>query len=422
MINHDSNPATPLPLPDDSAAAGPEPSDQGLLKRYVDQRDETAFAALVQRYGPLVLGVCRRVLGHEQDSEDAFQATFLVLARKAEAINKGASMGGWLYRVAYRIARKLKGRQARRQRRERTASEFAAAEQTPAWVWREVGVVLDEEVNRLPAKYRLPFVLCYLDGKTNEEAARQLACPVGTVASRLAWARERLRVRLTRRGITLSAALLAGGLAAHAGPVVLSAALAQATIQAGLRFGAGRAVIAESLPVQLAREYLRSGLRGRALMGVAAVVVLGVGVALVVWGPLLRPGRGNGAGPVGGQPAATSQGDLARFQGAWKVEELEFNGQKQDTGGARMVFTDRAGRLEVRGGQVMPLTFDLIPSQQPKIINLVLKTPGDVPAQGIYAFDGDVLRLCYSMGGTPRPTEFVTHPNAPEILYVLRRE
>ncbi len=420
MMNRDLDPATPLPLPDDSAAAGADASDQGLLKRYVDQRDETAFAALVQRYGPLVLGVCRRVLGHEQDSEDAFQATFLVLARKAGAINKGASMGGWLYRVAYRIARKLKGRQARRQRRERAASEFTAAEQTPAWVWQEVGVVLDEEVNRLPAKYRLPFVLCYLDGKTNEEAARQLACPVGTVASRLAWARERLRVRLTRRGITLSAALLAGGLAAHAGPVAPSGSLAQATIQTGLRFGAGRAITAESLPVQLAREYLRRGLRDKVLMGMAAIVVLGVGIALVV--PLLRPGRGNGAGPFDGQPAATSQGDLARFQGAWKVEELEYDGQKKPTGDARMVFTDHAGRLEVGGNPVMPLTFELIPSQQPKIINLVLKTPGDVPAQGIYAFDGDVLRICYSMGRTPRPTEFVTHPNAPEILYVLRRE
>jgi RNA polymerase sigma factor (sigma-70 family) len=415
MTNHDPNPATPMRLPDDDVAApGPEPSDPDLLKRYVDQRDETAFAALVHRYGPLVLGVCRRVLGHEQDSEDAFQATFLVLARKAGAISKGASMGGWLYRVAYRIARKLKGRQARRQRRERAAEEFAAAETTPAWVWREVGIVLDEEVSRLPEKYRLPFILCYLHGKTNEEAARQLACPVGTLASRLAWARERLRVRLTRRGVTLSTALLAGGLAAHAGPVPIPGPLAQATIQTGLRFGAGQAVPAESVPVQLAREYLRSVLRGRFLVAVAVVAVLGLVITLVTWSPLLRPGRENNARSV--------EQDLARFQGTWRIAELEGGGQPVDPQGTRMIFTDHTGRLDAGGGQPFLLTFELVPSQQPKRIDLVLIGLGNVPAQGIYAFDGDVLRICYSMGGAPRPTEFVTHPNTQEILYVLRRE
>src|SRR5579871_4041877 len=257
MTNQDPSPVAPARSPDDPARVDPEPSDRDLLQRYVDRRDEAAFAALVQRYGPLVLGVCRRVLGHAQDSEDAFQATFFVLARKAGAITKGASMGGWLYRVAYRIARKLKGRQARRQLREREAREFAAAEETPAWVWRELRAVLDEEVNRLPDKYRLPFILCYLNGKTNEEAARQLACPVGTLASRLAWARERLRTRLTHRGVVVSAAVLAGGLTAQAGPVALTGPLAEATVRAGLRFGTGQPLTAEAIPVQLARDYLR---------------------------------------------------------------------------------------------------------------------------------------------------------------------
>lgn len=420
MTNQDPSPVAPAGLPEDPARVDPEPSDQDLLTRYVDRRDEAAFAALVQRYGPLVLGVCRRVLGHAQDSEDAFQATFLVLARKAGAITKGASMGGWLYRVAYRIARKLKGRQARRQLREREAQEFAAAEETPAWVWRELRAVLDEEVNRLPDKYRLPFILCYLHGKTNEEAAQQLACPVGTLSSRLAWARERLRTRLTHRGVVLSAAVLAGGLTAEAGPVAVARPLAEATVRAGLRFVTGQE--AEGVSARLAREYLRGMFWVWLLLGTAGVGILVV-IVLVIWLPRSHPaGRVNAPPPDNGL-ARAAQDDLAKFQGAWKVEALEARGQKLDPQGARMIFTGRTGRLEVQKG-AMPLTFELIPSGKPKMINLVLSIqgPDDTLAPGIYAFDGDVLRICYTTGGPSRPTAFATHPNTSELLYVLRRE
>jgi RNA polymerase sigma factor (sigma-70 family) len=422
MMNQDPSPVAPARSPDDPARIDPEPSDQDLLKRYVDLRDEAAFAALVHRYGPLVLGACRRVLGHEQDSEDAFQATFLVLARKAGAITKGASMGGWLYRVAYRIARKLKGRQARRQCREREAQEFAAAEETPDWVWREVRALLDEEVNRLPDKYRLPFILCYLNGKTNEEAARQLVCPVGTLASRLAWARERLRARLTHRGVVLSAAVLATGLTAQAGPVAVAGALAEATARAGLRFGAGQGLTPETVPARLAREYLRRTFRGWLLLGTAGVVILVV-VAVVVWFPRWQRGGRPDDQPSGNGRAVSAREDLAKFQGTWKVEELEAGGQKRDPQGVRMVFTDHTARLEA-GGQALLMTFELVPSGKPKMINLMLTGlgPGDVPAPGIYALDGDVLRICYTTGGPGRPTAFTTHPNTSELLYVLRRE
>jgi RNA polymerase sigma-70 factor (ECF subfamily) len=173
-------------------------ANANLLERFARRRDEAAFAALVRRHGPLVLSVCRRVLRHEQDAEDAFQATFLVLARKAGSIRKRESVGSWLYGVAYRIARKAKASKARQPVQLTKLREIAAAESSHEWMTYELRALLDQEVNRLPDKYRLPFVMCYVEGKTNKEAAQQLRCPVGTLASRLVRACARLRGRLTR--------------------------------------------------------------------------------------------------------------------------------------------------------------------------------------------------------------------------------
>src|SRR5262249_44075911 len=145
-------------------------TDAQLLEQFVAQRDEAAFEVLVWRHGPKVLGVCRRVLRHEQDAEDAFQGAFLVLVRKASSIGKRQSVGNWLYRVAYRVALRAKLLAGKRATQEVCAQDVPAAELTPDPVWSDLRPVLDEEVNRLPAKYRAPFILCYLDGKTNEEA------------------------------------------------------------------------------------------------------------------------------------------------------------------------------------------------------------------------------------------------------------
>jgi RNA polymerase sigma factor (sigma-70 family) len=177
-------------------------TDAALLERFA-RGDEAAFELLVWRHGPMVLGACRRVLRHEQDAEDAFQATFLALARRAAAIRKSQSLGGWLYTVAHRVAlRAREDRDARPYIAELTGKEPAADPRPgPAeeLARREVGPLLESEVARLPEKYRAAFVLCYLEGKTNEEAAELLGCPKGTVLSRLARARERLRRRLAGR-------------------------------------------------------------------------------------------------------------------------------------------------------------------------------------------------------------------------------
>lgn len=207
--------------------------DGQLLERFVQNRDETAFAALVTRHGPLVLGVCRRVLHHQQDTEDAFQATFVVLARKARSICKQTSLASWLYKVAYRIALRARAANARRRLPEHRPQATYAPSPLGEVVQAELRRVLDEEVQRLPEKYRAPILLCYLEGQTNEKAAEQLHCPTGTVKIRLARGREMLRKRLTRRGIGLSALSLAAALVYDVAAAV-PPSLATATLQAAV--------------------------------------------------------------------------------------------------------------------------------------------------------------------------------------------
>jgi RNA polymerase sigma factor (sigma-70 family) len=187
-------------------------TDAQLLEQFAREGDEDAFAALLRRYGPLVMGVCRRLLRHEQDAEDVFQATFLVLARKASRVAWRASVGNWLHEVAYRLALRTRCEAARRRARECPRAVLPDAEAPPDAAWRELAAVLDEELLRLPERLRGPLLCCYLDGATQDEAARQLHCSLRTLRRRLEQGRELLRLRLTRRGITLSAALLGAAL------------------------------------------------------------------------------------------------------------------------------------------------------------------------------------------------------------------
>ncbi len=179
--------------------------DVQLLERFAARGDGPAFASLVARHGPMVLGVCRGVLRDPHDAEDAFQATFLVLVRKAGSLAGVRSLGGWLYRVAYRVALEADARSERRRRREARGVEMDAVADRRRDGDAELGPVIHEELRRLPEKYRDPIVLCDLEGLTREQAADHLRWPVGTVSGRLARARELLRGRLTRRGVGLSA-------------------------------------------------------------------------------------------------------------------------------------------------------------------------------------------------------------------------
>ena len=389
---------------------GEEPTDGVLLERVATRSEEAAFAALVRRYGPLVLAVCRRVLGHEQDAEDAFQATFLVLFRKAGSIGKRESVGSWLYSVAYRTARKASGKRARRQVRETELADVAAAEATPEWLARDVRAVLDEEVNRLPAKYRLPFVFCYFEGKTNEQAARLLGCPLGTVLSRLARARDRLRGRLTRRGLAIPAALVAVILAERAALADVPASLLDATVRSAALFGGGGAVAAGATSARvaaLARGVLREQLLGKLRKAAAAAAGLLVLVGLVAACLFLL------------LPARKPKTDQELLQGTWTATAVWVGQQPLPPAGVRFIFA--GDRCTARFGDAgLPTTYRLEPTKDPKEIDFSAGRGGSLP--GIYRLDGDRLQLCLNMEGPERPTELARNPDHRWFLYEFRRE
>jgi RNA polymerase sigma factor (sigma-70 family) len=186
------------------AGKGAQPTNAELLQRFITGRDGEAFAQLVRRHGEMVLGVCHRLLPNDQDTEDAFQATFLVLAQKARSIREVESVDKWLNGVAYRTARRARAQAARRRGLEERARAMAGQDPVNEAAGHDLRSHLDEEVGRLPDKYRALIRLCYLEGKSNAEAARELGCTKGTVSGRLARARELLRVRLARRGLSVT--------------------------------------------------------------------------------------------------------------------------------------------------------------------------------------------------------------------------
>jgi RNA polymerase sigma factor (sigma-70 family) len=268
-----------------STPAAGRATDGQLLQRFARERDDEAFRELMRRHGPLVLGVCRRVLRHEQDAEDAFQAAFLVLARKAGDIHKGGSVSSYLYGVAYRIALKERTRLFNRRIRERRVE--AKAPTGPAYeaAWRELQIVLDEGLNRLPEKHRAPFVLCCLEGRSKAEASRELGWKEGTVASRLAQARRRLQRLLERKGVTLSAALIAVGVTGRVSAEITPALLKSSTrLAVPYACGSSSALLTASKATQLAESALQGMTTlpwktATALLLVAGLAVGGAGLS-----------------------------------------------------------------------------------------------------------------------------------------------
>jgi RNA polymerase sigma factor (sigma-70 family) len=329
-------------------------TDAQLIERWVADHDEAAFELLVFRYGPMVWSICRRVLRREHDAEDAFQATFLTLVRKAAAIGKRDAVGSWLHRVAYRAALAARARAAQDAVPQKLVGDEQAAAASQELLWRDLGPVLDQEVNRLPQKYRAPFVLCYLQGKTNEEAARELRCPTGTVLSRLAWARERLRTQLTRRGVTLSAGVLAALPVENACTGAVPVALAKSTVGAALSFTAGQGESAVSArAADLTERVLRA-------MSVSRMrIVVGVLLGLLCIGPgigvLMHLARGERP-PMDGQdarePAAHKATNAKTPGGQPKGKLPAATGQERD----RNTWQEKA-TLKGSKGAIVAVTF-----------------------------------------------------------------
>jgi RNA polymerase sigma factor (sigma-70 family) len=257
-----------------------DPTDRQLLERFIDQKDDAGFAQLVRRHGPMVMGVCRRVLRNWHDAEDAFQATFLVLARKAAAVRRRDAACGWLYQVAYHVALKL--RTSSNRKRTCTLPEVAAPDQENGPAEQELRLLLDEELCRLPDKYRLPLLLCHGEGKTRAEAARLLGWKEGAVKIRLERGRDLLRKRLTRRGVGLSAlvlgSLLARNAAASGPPFLLPTGFGSAALASG---PPPAAVVAPSA-VALARGVLKTMMMTR--LKLVALLVAVTNIALFAAG------------------------------------------------------------------------------------------------------------------------------------------
>lgn len=252
--------------------------DGELLSRFVGQGDQAAFGTLVQRHGPMVLRLCRRVLHHEQDAEDAFQATFLVLSGKARGLRSQEAVGSWLYRVAYRLACKVKTSAARRRAREGHASPGPATDPLTEITVREGQAILDQELAHLPEKYRAPLVLCCLEGMARDEAAQQLGVPLSTLKSRLEQARERLRARLSARGVALTGAWTALFFCERAASGSVPTLLLQATVQAATAFAAGGATTAfvSGKVAALTEGVLKTMLLTKLTMATAALLAVGV--------------------------------------------------------------------------------------------------------------------------------------------------
>jgi RNA polymerase sigma factor (sigma-70 family) len=285
-------------------------TDGQLLGRFAAAQDEAAFQALVERHGPLVLGVCRRVLGNVHDAEDAFQATFLLLVRKAGTLGKPELVGNWLYGAACRVALKAKSNAARRRRLDREVSTMGAAGPGAEGDSHDVPAILAEEIERLPEKYRAPVVLCYLEGKTHAEAAKAIGCPPGSISWRLGQARASLRKRLKRHGLAVTAGLLLWLLSQQRGVAAVPDELIRRTVCAGTRLakaGGGSAHAVVPGPVAALVEAALGELvaaRFSKRTRVLALLLLLIGsacilaVALEVWaGRGSLPAAGSGAIP-----------------------------------------------------------------------------------------------------------------------------
>jgi serpin B len=318
---------------------GPELTDAQLLMRFVRGREPAALEELVRRHGPMAWGVCRRILGNDHDAEDAFQATFLVLVRKASSIRPQAKVGNWLYGVARQTALKARATRARRRTRETPVDEMPEPAVMERELWSDLEPWLDQEVSRLPEKYRTVIVLCELEGKTVREAARQLGCPEGTVGSRLARARALLARQLARHGLAVTGGTLAAVLSQKAATASVPMAVLSSTVRAVTRVAAGPAAPGLiSAPVSaLTNEVLKSMLLTKLKMAAALLLV-----AAALCGAAWCAHTSQAA-----EPAAQQERDRARQAGDPPLQGLAVRPQVPAEHTARVAKDNTAFALDL---------------------------------------------------------------------------
>ena len=389
-------------------------TDGQLLESYIENRDEDAFSALVRRHGPMVWGVCYRMLSRE-DAEDAFQATFLVLVHKAASITPRERVGNWLYGVARRSALLARRTTARQRLREVQVTTFPEARSEPPDQWQEATFLLDQELSRLPEKHRAVIVLCDLQGQTRREAARALGVPEGTVAGWLARARTTLAKRLTRQGIVLPTGTLAALLSPKAATATMPVSAISSTLKATGVFAPGQpatvGMISANVNV-LTTGVLKIMLFSKLKTLMIALLILtamsGVGLAYLssLWASSLP---GDQARPDDEHSGKRTLTDRDRLQGTWHLVEVSLRGEKlkkvPENEGESLEAVFKGDQFEMRGFKI---NYTLDPTKKPKQIDL---SPSDndmkdEKALGIYELQGDTFKICFANPVEERPTEF----------------
>jgi RNA polymerase sigma-70 factor (ECF subfamily) len=400
-------------------------TDGQLLSAFIDAKDEAAFDAIVRRHGRMVFGVCRRIAGNHHDAEDAFQATFLVLARKAGSIRPREMVANWLHGVALRTSRKAKGLRVKRSRREKQVTampEREAAHQDQA---NDLLPLIDQELHGLPEKYRLPILLCDLDGKSIKDACRQLGWPQGTLAGRLARGRRLLAKRLANRGVGLSAGALAAVISQSSASAVVPTSLMCSTVMAGALIGVGQAAATGTVSITVAA--LTEGVLKTMLMTkVKVATTVLVATALLLLGIRVAECQFRGGEQAGTAPASAKQEkeaasvnqELEQLQGEWLIiggesggkdrsEELREDGIKLVISGDQFTITSSTPKRLLMQGSIRAYR-----TRPPKRMDLIdslheLKREGSAPEyRCIYELDGDVLKVCY--GDEDRPRKFTS--------------
>jgi RNA polymerase sigma factor (sigma-70 family) len=427
-------------LPPDGAGL----TDGQLLEDFLSRRDEAALAFLVRRHGPMVWGVCRRVLLNYHDAEDAFQATFLVLVRKAASIASKGSVGNWLYGVAHQTALKARATTAKRRARERQVTAMPEPAVVEQDLWRDLGPLLDEELSRLPDRYRAVIVLCDLEGKTRKQAARQLDCPEGTVAGRLARARRMLAKRLTQRGVALSGGALAAVLSQKAASASVPASVVSATIKAaGLLTAGGMAAGAIPVNVATLTEGVMKAMRMSKLRTALAVLLIlaCVGKAALTLlpaaagqPPTVTEEQANPSRLVpataGAPRSKADKEEVKKLQGVWEVVSfVQFGGASwSNLEGEVIVFNGDQIRGMVPAGE-----FTLDRSRKPSQITVTYKKPREIRIttkksieekqfNAVYELRGDDLKIAYSNSVPPvLPKELKSTSDNSTTLIVLKR-
>jgi RNA polymerase sigma factor (sigma-70 family) len=412
-------------------------SDQDLLAAFAGRRDEAAFHALVHRHGPMVLDVCRCVLANEADAEDAFQAAFLILARRAGSIRKAGSLGSWLYGVAYRTALHAQRELTRRRKHERHAPprDATAADDLS---WREALRVVHEEVNRLAQRHQAPLVLCYLQGRTQDEAAARLGLAKGTLKMRLEQGRALLRKRLVRRGLGPAALLVASAWPAAAASAGVPASLVSSTVTAAASVAAGAAAAGavSAKVVTLTEGGLKAMFLSKLKSATVLVLIAGIlagGAGVLTYQALPRAQ----ATPLatGAKDAKKPSADKEQLQGAWSIVSSEKKGVTHTTAETglreyKLTFKgDKVTTQWVANDERQPQSgggennYMIDPAKRPRELTILT----ELPIQAIYSFeDKDTLKVCFfgRQQGTGRPKEFSTKEGIEgnPIIWTLKRE